>query len=227
MPPFDRYVRVRPPFMGLGPGGLVPVTWSRLFAAAGKPFDENTGVSELPAIRDWVPDILRAGHRPSRRDLAAQAEWFEVAARLGVDAPTGLVGGGDCTLGAATFAALVEALAVPGMTLLGDPGDGGLIGSDSRLKAIRWQVGTTQEFLSGYQRLLEQHRADQSRPGEVPAEGVFRVPEWLWPEDRSWLVFTDFTYPEVIIGCADDSARRLLSDPRLEADEVRPDTHVG
>ena len=108
MPPFDRYVRVRPPFMGLGPGGLVPVTWSRLFAAAGKPFDENTGVSELPAIRDWVPDILRAGHRPSRRDLAAQAEWFEVAARLEVDAPTGLVGGGDCTLGAATFAALVE-----------------------------------------------------------------------------------------------------------------------
>jgi hypothetical protein len=42
-------------------------------------------------------------------------------------------------------------------------------------------------------------------------------PEYVWPADRSWFVLTDYDSVSTYLGCDEELASRVLSDPAIEA----------
>lgn len=51
-------------------------------------------------------------------------------------------------------------------------------------------------------------------------------PEFWWPEDRSWVVSTDYDLLSTYVGCSVTTAERILDDNELEALPVTPQTRV-
>ncbi len=51
-------------------------------------------------------------------------------------------------------------------------------------------------------------------------------PEFWWPDDRSWVVTTDFDLLATYIGCSKETAELLLADEALETLPVTPETRV-
>ncbi|MEV6677970.1 hypothetical protein AB0N09_14040 [Streptomyces erythrochromogenes] len=51
-------------------------------------------------------------------------------------------------------------------------------------------------------------------------------PEFWWPQDRSWVVTTDYDLMSTYVGCSDETARRILDDDELEVLPVTPRTRV-
>ncbi|MFJ8042562.1 hypothetical protein ACIRBX_18945 [Kitasatospora sp. NPDC096147] len=51
-------------------------------------------------------------------------------------------------------------------------------------------------------------------------------PEHWWPEDRSWVVATDYDLLSSYVACTAATAALLLADPTLEAIEVTPHTRI-
>jgi len=56
--------------------------------------------------------------------------------------------------------------------------------------------------------------------------GPMTGPEWWWPEDRSWLVVTDYDLDSTIVGAGSEVADAILADPILEALAVTLDTRL-
>ncbi|GGS94293.1 hypothetical protein GCM10010206_66210 [Streptomyces cinerochromogenes] len=66
---------------------------------------------------------------------------------------------------------------------------------------------------------------------ETVREAVMNVvgqsgPEFWWPQDRSWVVTTDYDLLSTYVGCSAKTAERLLGDDELEALPVTPQTRV-
>lgn len=51
-------------------------------------------------------------------------------------------------------------------------------------------------------------------------------PEFWWPDDRSWVVTTDFDLLATYVGCSKETAELLLADEALETLPVTPETRV-
>jgi len=51
-------------------------------------------------------------------------------------------------------------------------------------------------------------------------------PEFWWPEDRSWVVATDYDLLSTYVGCSAETAELLLGDDALETLPVTPQTRV-
>ncbi|MEU5776053.1 hypothetical protein ABZ819_22510 [Streptomyces venezuelae] len=51
-------------------------------------------------------------------------------------------------------------------------------------------------------------------------------PEFWWPQDRSWVVTTDYDLLSTYVGCSSRTAERILTDDTLEALPVTPHTRV-
>jgi len=52
------------------------------------------------------------------------------------------------------------------------------------------------------------------------------TPEYVWPEDQSWIVCTDYDLTSTYVAAASDSASRVLQNPAIEALEVHLETRV-
>ncbi|MFB7462642.1 hypothetical protein ACFCZ1_03870 [Streptomyces sp. NPDC056224] len=57
---------------------------------------------------------------------------------------------------------------------------------------------------------------------EVGSDG----PEFWWPQDRAWVVTTDYDLLSTYVGCSNETAERILGDAGLEALPVTPGTRV-
>ncbi|MFF2570461.1 hypothetical protein [Streptomyces sp. NPDC058084] len=51
-------------------------------------------------------------------------------------------------------------------------------------------------------------------------------PEFWWPQDRSWVVTSDYDLLSTYVGCSAETAERLLKDDGLETLPVSPSTRV-
>ncbi|MFK0257904.1 hypothetical protein [Streptomyces sp. NPDC090445] len=51
-------------------------------------------------------------------------------------------------------------------------------------------------------------------------------PEFWWPQDRSWVVTSDYDLVSTYVGCSAETAEQLLEDEVLEALPVTPRTRV-
>ncbi|MFH8411247.1 hypothetical protein ACH4FX_41755 [Streptomyces sp. NPDC018019] len=51
-------------------------------------------------------------------------------------------------------------------------------------------------------------------------------PEFWWPQDRSWVVTTDYDLLSTYVGCSAETAELLLDDDELETIPVTPHTRV-
>lgn len=51
-------------------------------------------------------------------------------------------------------------------------------------------------------------------------------PEFWWPQDRSWVVTTDYDLLSTYVGCSTETAELLLGDDELETLPVSPETRV-
>ena len=57
-------------------------------------------------------------------------------------------------------------------------------------------------------------------------DGVVQSPSWWWPQDRAWVVHTEFDYDSTLVACSSDAARALLDDPEIECLRVSPSTSL-
>jgi hypothetical protein len=57
-------------------------------------------------------------------------------------------------------------------------------------------------------------------------ERVHGTPTHWWPEDRSWFLCTDWDLPFTLVGGASKLIERLISNPELEAIEVKSSTRI-
>ncbi|WP_404962277.1 hypothetical protein [Streptomyces sp. 147326] len=51
-------------------------------------------------------------------------------------------------------------------------------------------------------------------------------PEFWWPQDRSWVVTTDYDLRSTYVGCSSEPAEQILDNDELEALPVTPQTRV-
>ncbi|MFE9636458.1 hypothetical protein [Streptomyces sp. NPDC006463] len=58
--------------------------------------------------------------------------------------------------------------------------------------------------------------------GRVGSDG----PEFWWPQDRSWVVTTDYDLLSTYVGCSNETAEQILGDDELEALPVTSRTRV-
>ena len=52
-------------------------------------------------------------------------------------------------------------------------------------------------------------------------------PEYLWDENKNWIICTDYDLVSTYIACNGQAAKRVLSDMELEAVEVEPSTPLS
>jgi hypothetical protein len=52
-------------------------------------------------------------------------------------------------------------------------------------------------------------------------------PEWMWPENRSWFVLTDFDLPSTYVAASADVAQAILQQADLEVVDVAPETPIN
>ncbi|MFD7906930.1 hypothetical protein ACFV4G_32425 [Kitasatospora sp. NPDC059747] len=73
---------------------------------------------------------------------------------------------------------------------------------------------------------------DSSRPfvaAEVGLDADYEEitgPEFWWPEDRSWVVTSDYDLLSTYVGCSAEAAALILADDGIEALPVTPGTRV-
>jgi hypothetical protein len=67
----------------------------------------------------------------------------------------------------------------------------------------------------------------QQEANMIMGEHIPHSPEWIWPEDRRWLVLTDYDLPSTYVAAGSGVADAILQQAELEVHEVNPDTPLN
>lgn len=168
--------------------------------------------------------LVYGGACPGRRLLPIR--WAELARRLGIPfAPT---------LSAASFTRQFPGRSWP-RHLIG-PVEGSLVGSerDALISILRSHPGTDRVLFRFWFLATVEWKDDKVFEGTLDEAGLFpsetlgarRTPTHWFPEDRSWLVCSDYDLTFSLVGGSECLIRELLSHPVLECVPVWPDTRV-
>jgi hypothetical protein len=55
---------------------------------------------------------------------------------------------------------------------------------------------------------------------------VSMSPNFIWPEDRSWLLVSDIDLDSTLVGGSEELVQSILMSKEIEAWRVEPETHV-
>lgn len=92
-------------------------------------------------------------------------------------------------------------------------------GEDAELFAYFSEVSTSQHDLDDVV-----WRVRPSRLGAFKTSTGLIGPEYIWPGDRSWLLYSNYDAPQTYLACTDDVAEAVLAHPDIESLAVRLDT---
>jgi hypothetical protein len=77
-------------------------------------------------------------------------------------------------------------------------------------------------FRAGVRDLAEVKRTASERDRGRSMPG----PELIWPEDRGWVVLTDYDLVSTYLACGNEAFERVSAEPDLEVLEAKPETRV-
>lgn len=72
------------------------------------------------------------------------------------------------------------------------------------------------------------HRTPDELREQWPYDWLWRQsPNLLWPGDRTWCLATEIDFDSTLVGGPGELVEALVSDPRLEAYSIEPDSDLG